>query len=157
MVKTLRAELGKNQGTAQRVATQLGYERESARFWVTHTDIDGGKREGVPSDSAAEIRRLEQELREVKRANEILKKAASFLGAEPDRQNKESVVFVRANKVDIVEGRKLGVELICRVLQVAPKTYCAARGRLPSTRALDVRCSRLNCSICGRTISRCFG
>jgi transposase-like protein len=55
---------------------------------VTQADIDEGKREGVPSDSAAEIRRLEQELREVKRANEILKRAASFFGAELDRQHK---------------------------------------------------------------------
>ena len=36
-----------------------------------------------------------------------------------------------------MEGRKLGVELICRVLQVAPSTYYAARGRVPSVRALN--------------------
>ena len=44
---------------------------------------------------------------------------------------------MNANKDDIVEGRKLGVELICRVLQVAPSTYYAARGRVPSARALN--------------------
>ncbi len=88
MVRTLRAELGTNQGTVQRVATQLGYGPESVRAWVTQADIDEGKREGVPSDSATEIRRLEQELREAKRANEILKRAASFFGAELDRQHK---------------------------------------------------------------------
>jgi transposase len=86
MVGTLRAELGTNQGTVQRVATQLGYGPESVRARVTQADIDAGKREGVPSDSAAEIRRLEQELREVKRANEILKRAASFFQAVSDRQ-----------------------------------------------------------------------
>ena len=58
------------------------------RSWVTQADIDEGKREGVPSDAAAEIRRREQELREMKRANEILKRAASFFGAELDRQHK---------------------------------------------------------------------
>ena len=58
------------------------------RSWVTQADIDEGTREGVPSDSAAENRRLEQELREVKGANEILKRAASFFGAELDRQHK---------------------------------------------------------------------
>jgi transposase-like protein len=88
MVRTLRVELGPNQGTVQRVATQLGYGPESVRAWATQADIDEGKREGVPSDSAAEIRRLEQELREVKRANEILKRAASFFQAELDRQHK---------------------------------------------------------------------
>jgi len=88
MVRTLRAELGTNPGTVQRVATQLGYGPESVWAWVAQADIDEGEREGVPSDSAAEIRRLEQELREVKRANEILKRAASFFRAEPDRQHK---------------------------------------------------------------------
>ena len=44
---------------------------------------------------------------------------------------------MNANKDDIVEGRKLGVELICRVLQVAPSTYYAARGRVPCARALN--------------------
>ena len=72
----------------QRVATQLGYGLESVRAWVTQADIDDSKREGVPSDSAAEIRMLEQENRELKRANEILRRAASFFGAELDRQHK---------------------------------------------------------------------
>jgi transposase len=43
---------------------------------------------GVASDAVAEVQRLEQELREMKRANEILKRAASFFGAELDRQHK---------------------------------------------------------------------
>jgi len=46
-------------------------------------------------------------------------------------------VFVDANKDDIVEGRKLGVELICRVLQVAPSTYYQARDRNPSARTVS--------------------
>jgi len=88
MVRTLGVELGTNQGTVRRVATQLGYGPESARAWVTQADIDEGKREGVPSDSAAEIRRLEHELRELKRANEILRRAASFFQEVSGRQHK---------------------------------------------------------------------
>jgi len=88
MVRTLRAELGTDRGTAQRVALQLGYGVESVRSWVRQADIDDGVKQGVASDSAAGIRRLEQELREMKRANEILKRAASFFGAELDRQHK---------------------------------------------------------------------
>ncbi len=45
--------------------------------------------------------------------------------------------FIQSNKDDVVEGRKLGVELICRVLQVAPSTYYAARDRAPSARTLS--------------------
>jgi transposase len=88
MVRTLRAELGTDRGTAQRVALQLGYGVESVRPWVRRADIDDGAKHGVSSDSAAEIRRLGQELRQMKRANEILKRAASFFGAEPGRQHR---------------------------------------------------------------------
>ena len=88
MVRTLRAELGTERGTAQRVALQLGYGVELVRSWVRQADIDDGLRGGVTSDGSDEIRRLEQENRELKRANEILKRAASFFGAEPGRQHK---------------------------------------------------------------------
>jgi hypothetical protein len=47
------------------------------------------------------------------------------------------VVFVDANRDDIVEGRNLGARLICKVLQVAPSTYYTARGHVPSARALN--------------------
>ena len=88
MVRTLRVELGTDRGTAQRVALQLGYGVESVRSWVRQADIDDGVKPGVASDAGAEIQRLEQELREMKRANEILKRAASFFGAELDRQQR---------------------------------------------------------------------
>ena len=55
---------------------------------------------------------------------------------------------MNANKDDVVEGRKLGVELICRVLQVAPSTYYAARGRVPCARVLnDVALSPQLCAL----------
>ena len=88
MVRTLRTEHGTDWGTAQRVALQLGYGVESVRSWVRQADIDDGLIGGVTSDGSEEIRRLEQENRELKRANEILKRAASFFGAELDRQHK---------------------------------------------------------------------
>jgi hypothetical protein len=55
---------------------------------VTQADIDEGNREGVPSDSAAEICNLEQENRELTRAKGTLRWAASFFGAELDREHK---------------------------------------------------------------------
>lgn len=42
MVRTLRTELGSEQGTVQRVADQLGYGTESVRLWVKQADIDDG-------------------------------------------------------------------------------------------------------------------
>ncbi len=85
MVRALRAELGVTQGTVQRVATQLGYGVESVRMWVRQADIDNGVTAGVSSAEARRIRDLEQENRELRRANEVLKRAASFFGAELDR------------------------------------------------------------------------
>ncbi|GFG50140.1 transposase [Mycolicibacterium agri] len=89
MVRTLRKELGTEQGTVARVARQLGYGVESVRSWVRQADIDDGHAPGVTTAESAKVKELEQEIRELKRANEILKRAASFFGAELDRQHKK--------------------------------------------------------------------
>ncbi len=89
MVRTLRAELGTEHGTIQRVAAQLGYGTESVRSWVRQADIDEGYVAGVSTSDATKMKALEQENRELRRANEILKRAASFFGAELDRQHKK--------------------------------------------------------------------
>lgn len=89
MVRALREELGTDHGTIQRVARQLGYGIESVRSWVRQADIDDGHAPGVSTSESARVKDLEQEIRELKRANEILKRAASFFGAELDRQHKK--------------------------------------------------------------------
>ena len=89
MVRTLRAELGTDHGTVYRVARQLGYGVESVRFWVRQADIDDGYAPGVSTAESARVKDREQEVRELKRANEILKGVASFFGAELDRQHKK--------------------------------------------------------------------
>ena len=86
---TLRAELGTEHGTVYRVARQLGYGVESVRAWVRQADIDDGYAPGVSTAESQRVKDLEQEVRELKRANEILKRAASFFGAELDRQHKK--------------------------------------------------------------------
>ena len=89
MVRSLRAELGTEQGPVSRVAHQLGYGVEAVRSWVRQADIDDGHTPGVTTTEATRVKELEQEVRELKRANEILKRAASFFGAELDRQHKK--------------------------------------------------------------------
>ncbi|WP_430754147.1 IS3 family transposase [Micrococcus luteus] len=137
MVRTLRAELGTEHGTVNRVATQLGYGVESVRMWVKQADIHDGHVAGVSTAEARRVRELQQEVRELRRANEILKRAASFGrgGARPPTP--EVVAFIDANKDDVVEGRPLGVEPICSLLQVAPSTYYAAKDRAPFARAVS--------------------
>ena len=88
MVRTLRTELGEDRGAVQRVARQLGYGTESVRLWVRQADIDDGRAPGVSTAENARMRELEQENRELRRENEILKRAASFFGAELDRQHR---------------------------------------------------------------------
>lgn len=64
MVRTLRAKLGTEHGTVQRVATQFGYGVESARTWVEPADIDDGNVAGASTAEVRRVRELEQENRE---------------------------------------------------------------------------------------------
>ena len=89
MVRTLRAELGTEHGTVQRVALQLCYGVESVRMWVKQAAIDEGHGAGVTMGEARRVRGLEKENRELWRVGEILKRAASFFGAEPGRQHRK--------------------------------------------------------------------
>ena len=68
MVRALRAELGTEHGTVNRVARQLGYGVESVRSWVRQADIDDGYAPGVSTAEARRVKELEQEIRELKRA-----------------------------------------------------------------------------------------
>lgn len=58
---------------------------ETLRHWVRRAEIDAGARPGVTTEQAEEVARLKRENAELRRANEILKAAAAFFGAELDR------------------------------------------------------------------------
>ena len=88
LVRQLRQELGTAHGTIQRVASQLGCGVESLRTWVKQAEVDAGEAPGVTTAEAARIRQLEQENRELRRANEILKRASAFFAAELDRPHR---------------------------------------------------------------------
>ena len=88
LVRQLRAELGTDHGTVQRIAGQLGYGVESVRNWVHQADIDEGRVSGTSTSDAERIKQLEQENRELKRANSILKSASAFFAAELDRPHR---------------------------------------------------------------------
>lgn len=87
-VRQLRKELGTDHGTIKRVADQLGIGVESLRGWVKQADIDAGVAPGTTSADAAKIKELEQELKELRRANAILRSASAFFAAELDRPSK---------------------------------------------------------------------
>ena len=55
MVGTLRAEIGTEHGTVQRVAAQLGYGIESVRTWVKQADVDDGNVAGEAKDESQQL------------------------------------------------------------------------------------------------------
>jgi transposase-like protein len=71
------------------IASKLGCSAETLRKWVRQSEINQGKRDGLASSEQARLKELERENRELKRANEILRKAAAFFAqAELDRRPK---------------------------------------------------------------------
>ncbi|MFF8765954.1 transposase [Nocardiopsis dassonvillei] len=72
-------------GAIARIGGQLGIKRETLRNWVTQAEIDRGIRPGITTDQARKIAELEREVRELRRANAILKSASVFFAAELDR------------------------------------------------------------------------
>jgi transposase len=58
------------------------------RNWVRQAERDSGSRPGLTTDEKAKLKDLEREVKELRRANEILKAASAFFGAELDRQQR---------------------------------------------------------------------
>lgn len=85
LVRKVRAETGQSFGAVKRVAEQLGYGVESVRSWVRQADIDDGATAGTTTAEMERVKRLEQENRELRRVNEILRRASAFFAAELDR------------------------------------------------------------------------
>jgi transposase len=75
-------------GAIRRIADQLGVHPEALRVWVKQAETDAGMRPGTTSSDADRLAALERENRELRRANQILKSAASFFAAELDRPSR---------------------------------------------------------------------
>jgi transposase len=75
-------------GAIRRIADQLGVHPEALRTWVKRAETDAGDRPGTSSEDEQRIAALEREVRELRRANQILKSAASFFAAELDRPSR---------------------------------------------------------------------
>jgi transposase len=88
MVRQLRAETGQEHDAIGRVAEQLGCGVESLRLWVNQAGIDAGEIPGTTTEDGERIRQLEEENRDLRRANEILRRASAFFAAELVRPQK---------------------------------------------------------------------
>ena len=76
-------------GVVPRVAKQLGVGVESLRGWLKQAEIDDGRRPGTSSTDSARIAELEREVRDLRRANDILKAASIFFATELDGRPKK--------------------------------------------------------------------
>jgi transposase len=86
MVIEHRAEYETEYAAIRSIAAKLGIATaESLRKWVRQAEVDAGQRPGTTSDESVEIRRLRAEVKELRRANEILRAASAFFAAELDR------------------------------------------------------------------------
>ena len=64
------------------IADKIGCTAETLRKWVRRSEVDQGQRAGLTSSERERMRELERENRELKRANEILRKASAFSAYE---------------------------------------------------------------------------
>jgi transposase len=72
------------------IASKVGCTAETLRKWVRQSEIDQGKREGLSTTERERLKQLERENRELKQANEILRKASAYFAqAELDRRPKK--------------------------------------------------------------------
>jgi transposase len=91
MVAEVRPDYPSDWPAIVAVASRLGIgSAETLRKWVRQAEVDGGTRLGVTSEESAELRKLRAEVRELRRANEILKAASAFFAAELDRPQRSS-------------------------------------------------------------------
>lgn len=67
-----------------RIGPRVGVNPDTLRTWAKQAEIDTGRRPGTTSTEAAELKALRQEVKELKRANEILLAASSFFARELD-------------------------------------------------------------------------
>jgi len=101
--------------------------------WVCHAHIDDGVKVGVTTDVQTRMRELEQQNRELMRANAILKRAASSFGAESGRQHTNEWLSATASKMTslLVDVSGLSSSAACCRRPHPRTTPCTAGERQP--------------------------
>jgi len=87
LVQDNQSEYSSQWGAITSIAAKIGCSAEALRKWVQQAERDAGRRPGLPTEEQARLKALERENRELKRANEILRKASAYFAmAELDRR-----------------------------------------------------------------------
>ncbi|MEM9879235.1 MAG: IS3 family transposase [Pseudomonadota bacterium] len=100
------------------IAQKIGCAPQTLHEWVKKAEVDTGQRPGVPSDVTDKLKALERENRELRQANEILRKASAYFCSGGARPPVQAMIGFIDDHRDVY-----GVEPICRVLPIAPSTY----------------------------------
>lgn len=89
MVFEHRAEHTSRWAAIASIAAKIGCTAQTLSNWVRQAERDNGKRAGLTTDERERLRKLERENRELRQANEILRKASAYFAqAELDRRSK---------------------------------------------------------------------
>lgn len=89
MVQEHRGEYPSLWAAIESIAPKIGCVAQTLLDWVKQSEVDGGARTGTTTAEQARVRELEREVKELRRANEILKLASAFFAqAELDRRLK---------------------------------------------------------------------
>jgi transposase len=89
MVVEHRGEYASEWEAMGSIASKIGCTTETLRKWVRQAEVDSGRRGGLTSEEQTRVKDLEREVRELRRANEILRKASAYFAqAELDRRPK---------------------------------------------------------------------
>ncbi len=87
LVREHRSDYETQWGAITSIASKIGCAGETLRLWVRQAERDGGQRPGLTTDEQQRLKVLERENRELRRANEILRKASAYFAqAELDRR-----------------------------------------------------------------------
>jgi transposase len=84
LVQEHRSEYPSEWAAITSVAQKLGINHETLRVWLRRAQTDAGERPGLTTDEREQLKRLQRENRELRRANEILKSASLFFATELD-------------------------------------------------------------------------
>jgi len=89
MVQDHQAEHASQWAAIESIASKIGCTAETLRKWLRQAERDQGLRAGLTTEERARLKELEREVKELRRANEILRKASAFFAqAELDRRPK---------------------------------------------------------------------
>ncbi|PWS36239.1 IS3 family transposase [Falsiroseomonas bella] len=119
------------------IAAKIGCTGQTLNEWVKQAERDTGRRPGPTTEMAARLKALERENRELRQANEILRKASAYFapgGARPPVQ--AMIGFIDDHR------EVYGVEPICNVLPIAPSTYRVQAARRRDPAKLPARAQR---------------